>query len=457
MATYTRTTITLIIVNILSRGLYFLNILLINNNFTTDSNTDLLFFLLALTTNVTFYINFISQDAILPELIRLQHKENSLDSAVQFFVQLLKIYLLISTVLISLYSFFNTQFISLITDFKLITLEKNKEILLLFSPIIFFSVTTYFFGGLLSAAKKFNIVLFVGFLGNLLSIFFYWLSPEKSMLSVVLGMAIGYLIGFIGLICYTFNKIKIRLKPQLCKSSTFSQVFIKEISSNAVLSLLNILGYTAPYIALTKFPDGSLSIYSFCTQISNIPVSMVIAQIATITAVRFSNMNNTNDNVNLNKMYYKIQYKLILGMLFIGILINLLFPYILPLIIKGKEPKYYRTCIEYFSIISLSLPSIAHNTIHSKLLVAKQLIFKYRLLPATYNIIFISMIVGSSFFNSHILIYIVSITPIVYSLFLEQNVARRIFKLKSNKNFILLFSSYLIYFVLIQIIHMITK
>lgn len=453
MATYTRTTITLIIVNILSRGLYLLNILLINNNFTTDSDTDLLFFLLAFSTNVTFYVNFISQDAILPELIRIQHNENSFNSAAQFFIRLFKIYLLIITLLILLYSLLNTQFISLITDFKPATLEKNKKILLLFSPIIFFSVTTYFLGGLLSAAKKFNIVLYVGLIANLLSIFFFWFDREKSMFSIVLGMVIGYTIGFMGLLYYTFNKIGIKFQSPMSKSSEFRKPFLKEISSNAILSFLNILGYTAPYIALTKFPDGSLSIFSFCSQVSNIPVSMVIAQIASIATVRFSTMNNTEAKLCLEKMYYKIQYKLILGMIFVGILSNALFPYILPLIIEGKEPKYYETCIQYFSIISLSLPSIAHNTIHSKLLVAKQLIFKYKLLPATYNIIFILMIISSSYFKSHILIYVVSITPIVYSLFLEQNIAQKIFKHRSNKNFILLFSCYLIYFVIIKIIH----
>lgn len=452
MSTYIQTTVKLIATNIVSRSFYLLNILLINNNFATDSNTDLLFFLLVLTTNITFYVNFISQDAILPELIRIQHIDNSI-IAVQFFTRLFKLYLLIITSLVIFYSLFGDQFLLLVTDFDPIIIERNKKIILLFSPIIFCSVSSYFLGGLLSAAKKFNIVLYVGLAANLSSILFYWLDSEKRMNSIVLGMTVGYGVGFVGLLYYTFNKTGISLKFSSKKVPEFSESFIKEVSSNAILSFLNILGYTAPYVALTKFSDGSLSMFNFCTQVSNIPVSMVIAQIASVAAVKFSTVNNTGNKLSLENTYYKIQYKLILGMIVLGILSNILFPHILPLIIKGKDVKYYETCVKFFSIISLSLPAIGHNVIYSKLLVAKQFIFKYKWIPTTYNVTFIFLTIISSYFNSYILVYVVSIAPIIYSLFLEYNVAWKVFANQNNKYFILLLSYYFAYFAIVFFIY----
>ncbi|MFN0083239.1 MAG: lipid II flippase MurJ [Ferruginibacter sp.] len=369
------------LLNILAKGLVFLNAIIISYYFGTTNNTDIYFYIVAVAALLCGAINGIDYLVLVPEAINIRTNQSDLESK-KFFNFFFFLYLFIGFIILTFSYIIPIAFFNAFSKFDVNILKGFKEVLLMGSFIIFFQIVNNLMIAILTSYKYFTIAIFSSFINSLLSIILTVIFHSKWGISgSVFGLLIGYIINFIILIFtlkaklkWSFKKVKILKEKNIWKNIFFMQINIVPVWVKNYIILLLISGMIA----------GTLSAYNLGNNIAIIPEVFIIAQILNVAGIKFSELYALKFENETKELFYKILDSLLIIIFPITIILSVCSTDIIEIIfLRGKfSAENVHVTSKCLFFISLLLPIKVYDLLCTRLFTSNQL-YSYTVLIAT--------------------------------------------------------------------------
>lgn len=289
--------------NILARGIGFLNSLIIAYYFGANATTDIYFAVISVALIITNIINSIDFLVLIPESIRLREQES--EQASQKFVNFfLFSYGVIGGCIVAVIIISPTFFYSLFTNFDSNLLLQNKRILYFSSAIIFFQLINNLLNAVLASYKFFTISMLTGLVNSLFAIFLTVIFHERlGIEGTVVGLCLGFFINFVLLMA-------ILLIYQHWDFSQIGWVRNKTLWTNVLLMHINILPLwlrnAVGLYLLSGLGNGLITSINLGQQLSAIPEVLIVSQLLSVAGIKFSELFSQKKLVQLNDTFLKL-------------------------------------------------------------------------------------------------------------------------------------------------------
>ncbi len=372
--------------NIIAKGIGFINSLVLVYYFGTSISTDIYFYVLAVALLITNTINGIDYLVLIPEAMRLREQEGEKNS--QHFLNFFTwIYAAIGIIIAILILLAPILFYSFFSKFDASSLEHNKNMLYIGCILIIFQLLNNFLNAILVSYKYFTIPILTGLINSIFSITLTLiLHKTVGVAGTMLGITAGYFINFILLVV-------LLKKYQHWDFFSFRMMKNKIVWKNIGLVEINILpvwvrNYITLYL-LTGLGSGIITSINLGQLLASLPEVFILAQISAIIGIKFSELSSKKD--------YKETTNLLVDM--INTLFTLLIPLAVVMAVCNKEiiqlafqrgnftensTSVTAFCFFYFSLL---IPSRIYDIIFTRLFTSFQVYGLSTLIAVTGHVI----------------------------------------------------------------------
>lgn len=375
--------------NIIAKGLYFLNTLIIAFYFGAGIGTDIYFFVISIALLITSgMLNSIDAIILIPRAMKLRESDGETASRnfINFFIYL---YLFIGVIIFLAAAVAPVLFYNVFSKFKPDVLVQHKYLLYAGAALIFFQLINNFLGAILSSYKYFTVTILTSLITSLCSIivtvFFH---RQLGIAGTLAAVAASYGINFLFLLAI----MKLRLQWQFGK---FTVVKTKELWSNIGLLQLNILPvWLRNYITLFLLSGlgvGIVSSVNLAQQAAGIIDTLVIAQVLAVAGIKFNELYAKQNIALLNELFIKVANFLLLVLLPAVVIIFFYAGDFAVLIFKrgnmaGSSLDMVSLCLKYLILLS---PLMLLNSICTRIFSAAQMVRQGLLYSISAHIIFL--------------------------------------------------------------------
>lgn len=289
--------------NILARGIGFLNSLIVAYYFGANGSTDIYFVIISVAMIITTTINSIDFLVLIPESIRLREQENE-EASQKFINFFIFSYSIIGGLICLAVILSPTLFYSLFTNFDSDLLLQHKKILYVSGVIIFFQLISNLLNAVLASYKFFTVAILTGLINSLFAIILTVIFHEKlGIEGTIAGLCIGYFINFILL-------ITVLKKYQQWKFSYIGLIHDKTLWTNILLMHLNILPLwirnAVGLYLLSGLENGLITSINLGQQLSAIPEILIVSQFLSVAGIKFSELFSQKNLTELNVIFLKL-------------------------------------------------------------------------------------------------------------------------------------------------------
>lgn len=290
--------------NIVAKGIQFLNTLIIAYYFGAGTGTDMYFFVIGIAILITSgMINSFDLVLIIPQAMKLREVEGESSSQkfLNFFIFLyLAVGIIISAVIIIAPQFFYNTF----SKYPPSVLLEYRHLLYAGSILISFLLINNFLGAILNSYKYFTINILTSLLTSTVSIIITVLfHRQMGIAGTLFAVAISYCINFIFLIAVFIFKLR-------WKFTAVEMMRDKIVWGNLALMQLNILpvwvrNYFTLFL-LTGLGTGIISSVNLSQQAAAIIDTLIISQILSVAGIKFNELYAKGNMQELNNLFIKI-------------------------------------------------------------------------------------------------------------------------------------------------------
>ena len=379
--------------NIIAKGLYFLNTLIIAFYFGAGAGTDIYFFVISIAILITSgMLNGIDAIILIPHAMKLRETEGETASRgfVNFFILL---YLLIG-VLISLIAVLSpVMFYNTFSKFTADILEQHKYILYAGGALIFFQLINNFLGALLSSYKYFTVTILTSLITSLCSIFItIFFHKQLGIAGTLAAVAASNSINFL----FLLGVMKLRLHWQF---TSFAVVKNKKLWGNIGLLQLNMLpvwlrNYFTLFL-LSGLGVGIVAAVNLAQQAAGIIDALIITQVLAVAGIKFNELYAKQNIAMLNEFFIKVANFLLLILLPVVVIIFFYSDAVAALIFKrgnmaASSLNTVALCLQYLVLLS---PLMLLNSICTRIFSAAQIVRQGLLYAISAHIIFLLLAV----------------------------------------------------------------
>lgn len=359
------------LLNIGSRGIGFINSLLLVYLFGTNAGTDSYFLVVSTLGFISSFLIGIINYVVIPESMRIRQNKNiaAEQSYVNFFFWL---FLAIGALLLILVVSSPVYFYSLFSKFKESDLTQY-QLLLTISCLLFpLNLLINLLVMVLSSHKYFTVPMIVAMVNSIVSIaMLFILKAYFGVTAAVIAFVTGSLINMAWVTWYLVKRLHWNFFTITTPTRTnWRNILLMEIN----LIPVSFRSYVTVYM-LSGLGAGIITSYNYGMQIALIPEIMVVSQVSAVLAIKYNELSAASDTVGIDKLFQKSMRLLFFGLLPVGILIFLLSPEFLRVlfIFKNKEEISSLMLIAGFmSCFAVALPFRALDVMISNIMTAQQ-------------------------------------------------------------------------------------
>jgi putative peptidoglycan lipid II flippase len=388
------------LLNVIAKGIGFINSLLIIYIFGSGFETDLYFLILSTVTLVTSFINGIDSLVLIPEAMRLRINEGP-EREKKFLNFFIRLYTGIGLVIAAFILLLPVLFYSFFSEFSKTALE-NKNAVLMLSAVLFpVQLLNSLFISILASHKYFTIPMLTALVNSIISItVLVILRDSLSITGAAIAVLSGYIINFCWLFLYLRKELQWNFfsKVQRPSGTVVRNIFLMELNILPVL----LRNYITVFL-LTGLGAGVMTAYNYGQQISLLPHALLATQIVTVAGIKFNELSSKNQREDLDAMlngFLKLLYIILLPLAAImsltsGEAASFIFGYS-----KKIQPDTINNISLVIFFMALTLPNLAMDLTLSRLLMAQQKIkegLPYALI--THFVFFVLVFAGISFFG----------------------------------------------------------
>ncbi len=288
------------LLNIVAKGITFLNTLIITFFFGAQFQTDIYFYIIAVVSLLCSMINGIDLLVLIPESMRIKEQESE-KKARQFCNFFLWSYLGLGIFFCILVIISPVSFYSLFSKFDVDKLEAYKRMLYFGSVIIIFQLLNGLLTSILISYKYFTASITAGLINSLFAILFTVAFQHRFGISVTLfGILVGYFVNFLILVYIMRKKLGWNF---------FDTVVVKDyrVWKNIGLIQINVLpvwikNYLVIFL-LTGLGAGVLTALNLAQNIALLPEVFILSQVVSIAGIKFSELNAKRDFESITKLF----------------------------------------------------------------------------------------------------------------------------------------------------------
>ena len=275
------------VLNIIAKGIGFVNTLLVAFYFGSNTSTDIYFYILSVAILITSAINGIDYLVLIPEAMKL--RENNSERRSQYFLNFfIWLYGFIGLLLTFAIIISPVFFFTLFSKFDVSHLQHNIGLLYIGSIIIVFQLLNNLLGAILVSYKYFTVPIISGLINSCFAIVLTIICHNKlGITGTILGISSGFIINFI-LLIYLMKK---KLHWNFFK---FYWVKSKKLWQNIGLMQLNILPvWIRNYIViflLSGLGTGIITSVNLGQMLALLPEVFILTQIASVVGIKFSEL-----------------------------------------------------------------------------------------------------------------------------------------------------------------------
>jgi putative peptidoglycan lipid II flippase len=286
--------------NILGKGVVFLNSLLIAYLFGSNENTDIYFYTLTTINLVCGYINGIDLLVIIPESMRIRERHGK-EGEMRYLNFFIRLYACIGVAIALLILASPVFFYNVFSGFGGEMLQKNILILTISALIIPLQLVTNLLVSILASHKFFSMPILVSLVNNILCIvFFLLLKNQLHVAAGIIAIGLGFCIN-LGLLLYLF-----RQKLQWRFSGKINFPSFKNWRDIGIMEL-NILPITVraslTYFLLSGLGTGVLTTLNYSNQLVMIPEMLILQQIAAVIGIKITELSAQDKEAELNRLF----------------------------------------------------------------------------------------------------------------------------------------------------------
>ena len=371
-ASYKKGVVVSTLLNIFSKGIGFLNTLIIIFYFGVNAGTDIYFYILAVAALITGSINGIDYLVLVPESmkIRKQQSETAAQKFINFFIYS---YIAIGLVLALLSTIAPVVFYTLFSSYDIHQLNSHVSLLYLGSLLIVFQLINNLLSAILTSYKFFSAAIIPGLITSIFSILFTVFFHQKlGMAGTLLGVAIGYGVGFFMLI-FSLKRFQ--------NWNFFNVQFLRDktVWKNIGLMQLNILpiwlrNYFTIYF-LTGMSAGIITSFNLAQMLAALPEILILSQAAAVAGIKLSELAAEKDMDQTNTLFINLLKSLFIIIIPIALIMAIANKEIIEVVFErgsfdNKAIPITAFCFFYFAIL---LPSKIFDLIFTRLFTAFQL------------------------------------------------------------------------------------
>lgn len=408
------------VLNVIAKGLAFLQNILIAYYFGTQIITDVYFFSFSALLMLSYYINSIDSSVIIPESMRIFIQESK-EKCMEFLNFFLYFYLALTVLLTIIFLQSPVKLFSIISNFDESSLINQKELLFLITPIFLLIVITNLLVNILTSFKFFIMPMVISIINSIFTLAFLIAFHDVYQLnSIVFGFYIAYGINILLLLLILKFKIGWSFGTV---SFNISKKIIHDIFYAQGGNLASLAAAYLPYYLLSNFSDGVVSAFNYGQKAAELPIQVITIQLGSIIGLKFNELFSSKQLNKLNAIYFSVNNLLIFILVPLSIILFFNSNFLIDLLYnRGNfDDNSVALTSTFFRYLIFSLPFLATVSITSRLYMACQIIkyaFYYQILS---NAMLVALIyIGIYYFGiigyplSYLLINIINFIVIKY-------------------------------------------
>lgn len=377
--------------NVVGKGLAFLQNILVAYYFGTQITTDVYFFALSALLMLSYYINSIDSSVIIPESMRLLIQASKW-KCMEFLNFFLYFYLTL-TLLFSITFFFSpVKLFLFISNFEESVILNHSDLLTLIIPIFLLIVITNFLVSILTSFKFFIMPMVISIINSVFTLAFLILFHDVyHMNSLIFGFYLAYGINIVLLLAILKFKVDWSFRAI---SFTISKKVVRDILYAQGGNLASFAAAYLPFYLLSDFKGGVVSSFNYGQKAAELPIQVISVQLGSIIGLKFNELFSQKLFEQLNSIYFLVNKVLIYFLLPISILLFFNSQYLIELLYnRGSfDSSSVKLTSTFFRYLIFSLPFLATVSITSRLYMACQIIkysFYYQIIS---NILLVCLI-----------------------------------------------------------------
>lgn len=359
------------LLNIGSKGIGFINSLLLVYLFGTNAGTDSYFLVISTLGFVSSFLVGIVNYVVIPESMRIRQTGGAVaeQSYLNFFFWL---FLAIGILLALLVLCSPVFFYSLFSKFSEAKLTQYRLLLLISCLLFPLNLLINLLVLILSSHKYFTAPMMVALINSLVSIvLLFVLKAYFGITAAVIAFVSGSVINMGWIIFYLVRHLHWNFfhisKPG---KTNWRNILLMEIN----LVPVSFRSYVTIYM-LSGLGAGIITSYNYGMQIALIPEIMVVSQVTAVLAIKYNELSAANDKTAIDKLFQKAMRLLFFGLLPTGILIFLLSPEILQTLFIFKDKSELQSLMliaGFISCFAITLPFRVLDVMISNIMTAQQ-------------------------------------------------------------------------------------
>lgn len=381
-----------ILLNILSKGLYFVFFWGIGYIYSINALTDIFFFLLNNLIAFLGIINFFTTDVILPNVFKIE-EEYGKQIKVEYLSMIYKYYFILGLVLALLFAVLPVSVISYTTGFKYEDIIENLILIKLFSIVIFILIISNFQVIIFLSFKENTLSVAITAFINLIAVFLLFIF--RTNIIPTLSLLIAYGAVTIIFFFYQWKKKGIKIwgtKSQYKQVDLFDnlKLFFKVFSIYISSFVLN---FTLLRI-LSTYKLGLVTYYNLGLQISSIPIQLFLMQYVSVLGLKLNEFSAFDKRLDAENLIYK-SFKYLLILLFpFCFWFLLVFDDIGLILLDFKRLSYLQNenFIFFARCLIFLVPYQVFNNIFARYVAAFSLLNRASYLPIFHNILLLILV-----------------------------------------------------------------
>jgi putative peptidoglycan lipid II flippase len=293
-----------IVISLIAATATYLSLALVARQFGGSADSDAYFYLVSLTTIFTSVIGSVYSAVFLPVFIDLKIRNDAKSACT--FASIVLTWSILGCLLFSFVTlFYHDVFFSIVSKYDQVKLLQQKNILIYFSSVFFFSVISEFFRFLLIAFGRYTVAALVSILPPVILIIFLFFSDVYANEGL---LALSLLASKASVLLLTVVVLKVqgvRLSFLIAKNRTVTN-FLKV---SAPYGSAGIVTYFATFFfdyMATGLGSGVLTSVTYAQRVFALPVALVVNPLLEIARARFAEFRARNDVAAFQHQYEQL-------------------------------------------------------------------------------------------------------------------------------------------------------
>ncbi|HUN03486.1 MAG TPA: lipid II flippase MurJ [Niabella sp.] len=288
------------LLNVISKGLVFVNSLIVAFYFGTQLKTDIYFYIYNTIVILSAFITSLNASVLIPESMRIRTLEGEKE-ANSFLNAFIYGYIAFTLILCLIFLADPVHAFGTISSFEMQAIENEKMILLLSVPLIIMMPLVNLLTDIMTSYKYFTMPMIAAIINGVFSISFVVLFHNTlDVKSLLVGLVLSYTVNLFLLVSLMIRKLSwnfrftwVNIEKRIWKNIGFAQ--LGNITSS--------LSTYAPLYLLSSFSAGIITSLNFAQQISSLPTHLITVQFSSVAGIKFNEQYVQGNYQELNKTF----------------------------------------------------------------------------------------------------------------------------------------------------------